>query len=409
MKQSAILELKNISKIYSNQTKSALDALNTKVLEDVSLTLGHGELLGLLGPSGCGKTTLLRVIAGFESISQGTVEIAGKVVCTNRESVAAEKRNTGMVFQDYALFPHLTVAENIAFGLKNQGKKHSEDFFVGSFTGKKSPKTQIKQRVAEVLELVGLGDLEKRYPHQLSGGQQQRISLARALAPQPTLILLDEPLSNLDVQVRHRLRGEIRSILKAAGTSAIFVTHDREEALAISDKIAVMRNGKLEQVGTPEEIYLNPASRFVAEFVTQANFLPATRKGHFWLTEIGQVEIDAIKVDASTTAVSPNKAFRDLVPSLEGLDAQGDLMLRQEDIVLTVDSAGNMQITERQFLGREYHYTIETASGKKIQARSGLENAIAVGTKVNISFDAASLRIFPVSTLVKPLAKVLSK
>ena len=283
MEQSVILQLHNISKSYANQT----DRQRTLVLDNVSLTLQHGELLGLLGPSGCGKTTLLRIIAGFEAISQGTVAIAGKVVCTHCDFVAAEKRNTGMVFQDYALFPHLTVAENIAFGLKHQERKNLK----AVFGHKPGFNRQIKQRVAEVLALVGLTGMEKRYPHQLSGGQQQRISLARALAPQPALILLDEPLSNLDVQVRHRLRAEIRAILKATGISAIFVTHDREEALAISDKIAVMRQGKIEQVGTPEDIYLHPASRFVAEFVTQANFVPAQRQDRVWHTEIGKVSV----------------------------------------------------------------------------------------------------------------------
>ncbi len=374
MKQFVILQLHNISKTFPNKTTSSIDSRHSKVLDDVSLTLEHGELLGLLGPSGCGKTTLLRVVAGFESISEGTVEIAGKVVSNHCSSLAAEKRNTGMVFQDYALFPHLTVAENIAFGLKNQSKSSS-----GIFAHQKASKVQIKQRVSEVLELVGLSGLEKRYPHQLSGGQQQRISLARALAPQPSLILLDEPLSNLDVQVRHRLRGEIRSILKAAGTSAIFVTHDREEALAISDQIAVMRNGKLEQIGTPEQIYLNPASRFVAEFVTQANFLPATRKGNFWLTEIG-----AIEAAQANVIMNPD----------EKSEQQGDLMLRQEDIELVADSASKITVIERQFLGREYHYTVETASGKRIQARTNLNKAIALGTNVSLSFNISSPRIF---------------
>lgn len=381
MEHSVILQLKNITKTYGNKSTSSTDSGQILVLDDVSLTLLHGELLGLLGPSGCGKTTLLRIIAGFESISQGTVEIAGKVVCTNCDAVAAEKRNTGMVFQDYALFPHLTVGENIAFGLKNQRKKHNK----GIFTNKKSFHNQIEPRVAEVLELVGLRGLEKRYPHQLSGGQQQRISLARALAPQPALILLDEPLSNLDVQVRHRLRAEIRAILKAAGTSAIFVTHDREEALAISDKIAVMHRGKLEQVGTPEEMYLNPASRFVAEFVTQANFLPATKEGQFWQTEIGNV------------ARSETESR---------LGDQGDLMVRQEDIILTPDRTSKIVVRERQFLGREYHYCLETASGKRIYARSDLSNAIAVGTKVNLSLNIASPRIFPLTQAKKSLAQV---
>ncbi len=290
-----------------------------------------------------------------------------------------------MVFQDYALFPHLTVAENIAFGLKNQGKKPQKRIL----SAQKLLNTQINQRVAEILELVGLSGLEKRYPHQLSGGQQQRIALARALAPQPALILLDEPLSNLDVQVRHRLRGEIRAILKAAGTSAIFVTHDREEALAISDKIAVMRQGKIEQAGTPEEIYLNPASRFVAEFVTQANFLPASRQGQIWQTEIGEIpisEANLVHDHEQSTGISSQ---------------EGDLMLRQEDITLLPDPNSPMVVSERQFLGREYHYCVETTSGKKIHVRTNLQQAIAVGTKVSLSLSIASPRIFPVSMLTE--------
>lgn len=371
MENSVILQLKNITKTYPNPA----DRHQNLVLDDVSLTLNHGDLLGLLGPSGCGKTTLLRIIAGFESISQGIVEIAGNVVCTNCDSIAAEKRNTGMVFQDYALFPHLTVAENIAFGLKNQRKKPNR----GLFAQNKILQQKIQQRVTEVLELVGLSGFQKRYPHQLSGGQQQRISLARALAPQPALILLDEPLSNLDVQVRHRLRAEIRAILKAAGTSAIFVTHDREEALAISDKIAVMRDGKLEQIGTPEEIYLNPQSRFVAEFVTQANFIPATKKDFTWVTELGEITISESTKDNSS----------DL----------GDLMIRQEDVAIAPDLNSKIVIRERQFLGREYHYCLETASGKRIHARTDLDNAIAVGTRVNIALNISAPKVFPVSTV----------
>jgi iron(III) transport system ATP-binding protein len=370
MNQSVILQLNNITKIYPGGTGSkSTVGQSTTVLDNVSLTLNHGELLGLLGPSGCGKTTLLRIIAGFESISKGSVAIAGKVVCTNCESLAAEKRHTGMVFQDYALFPHLTVAENLAFGLKRQNKDARNGLF-----SRQQP--QAKERVAEVLQLVGLTGLEQRYPHQLSGGQQQRISLARALAPEPALILLDEPLSNLDVQVRHRLRAEIRAILKAAGTSAVFVTHDREEALAISDKIAVMRQGKIEQVGTPEEVYLNPATRFVAEFVTQANFLPVTKQGQVWVTEIGNLTVS---------------------PSTTDLAVKGDLVLRPEDITLVADPLSPIVVRERQFLGREYYYAVETASGKIIYVRMGLATAIAVGAKVSLSLNVNAPQIFGIN------------
>lgn len=374
MNQSVILQLKNITKTYPGGTGSKFTlGQSTTVLDNVSLTLNHGELLGLLGPSGCGKTTLLRIIAGFESISEGSVAIAGKVVCTNCESLAAEKRHTGMVFQDYALFPHLTVAENLAFGLKRQNKDARQGLF-------SRQQHQVKQRVAEVLQLVGLTGLEQRYPHQLSGGQQQRISLARALAPEPALILLDEPLSNLDVQVRHRLRAEIRAILKAAGTSAVFVTHDREEALAISDKIAVMRQGKIEQIGTPEEVYLNPSTRFVAEFVTQANFLPATKQGQVWVTEIGHLTVSPSTTDAAVKA------------------SKGDLVLRPEDITLVADPLSPIVVRERQFLGREYYYGVETASGKMIYARMGLAQAIAVGTKVRLSLNIENPQIFTLTS-----------
>ena len=398
MKQSVILQLKNITKIYTHRPGSVFKKHHrTVVLDNVSLTLKHGELLGLLGPSGCGKTSLLRIVAGFEPISQGTVEIAGKVVCTNCDSLAPEKRNTGMVFQDYALFPHLTVRENIAFGIQNKRKNRYGELYPQKIVSK----SYIQQRVAEVLKLVGLTGLESRYPHQLSGGQQQRISLARALAPQPTIILLDEPLSNLDIQVRHRLRSEIRSILKAAGTSAIFVTHDREEALAISDRVAVMRHGNIEQVGTPEEIYLNPASRFVAEFVTQANFLPATRKNQVWITEIGEVEIP--ENDRTNNDRTNNDDY-----SVKALSDQGDLMLRQEDVILLPDMSSQIVVRERQFLGKEYHYCIETPSGKRLYARSNLNQAISVGTKVNLSLAISSPLVFPVSPLAakQSLAKI---
>jgi iron(III) transport system ATP-binding protein len=359
MTSTAILNLDNISKTFPDRERS--------IVNNVSFSLQQGELLGLLGPSGCGKTTLLRIIAGFDRPSAGTVELAGKIVDSHNCWIPPEQRNTGMVFQDYALFPHLSIGENIAFGLKvnkNNGW--------GRLKGEK-----IKKRVTEVLELVGLSGLEKRYPHQLSGGQQQRIALARALAPQPTLILLDEPLSNLDAQVRIRLREEVRCILKAAGTSAIFVTHDREEALAISDRISVMRQGKLEQIGTPEEIYSRPASRFVAEFVTQANFLTGTRQGNTWLTEIGELEFTPLQIPDSCVT--------------------GEIMLRQEDLILRPDEAAKVVVKERQFLGREYRYCLETPSGKTIHARTTASIRVDVGSRVKLSSIERNPCIFSVA------------
>ena len=369
MESSPILQLKNVTKKYPSSSVAAV--------ESVDLNLVEGELLGLLGPSGCGKTTLLRIVAGFEKVSQGEVSLAGKVISDRNNNVPPEKRNTGMVFQDYALFPHLTVAENIAFGLKGKRK-----------FGRLSKK-EINHKIGDVLNLVGLSGLNNRYPHELSGGQQQRVALARALAPQPELILLDEPLSNLDVQVRQRLREEIRRILKAAGTSAIFVTHDREEALAISDKIAVMRAGKLEQVGTPEAIYTQPSSKFVAEFVTQANFLTAKKEGALWKTEIGEVDSNFLRLTSAGNE--------------ENLCDRAEVMLRQEDITLIPDHNSSVVVRERQFLGREYRYCLETASGKRIHARTSISNAVDVGTNVNLSMIKSQPVIFPFSNFEKKI------
>ncbi|MBD2247666.1 ABC transporter ATP-binding protein [Nostoc sp. FACHB-888] len=344
--QQVILHLQNVTKQFAETTFPAVD--------NVSLTLQQGDILGLLGPSGCGKTTLLRMIAGFERSQAGEIKIGGQVVCNNSTCIPAEQRDIGVVFQDYALFPHLNVAENVAFGLKNFSKQ------------------QIQKRIAEVITLVRLEGLEKRYPYELSGGQQQRVALARALAPQPQLMLLDEPLSNLDIQVRLRLREEIRDILKAAGTSAIFVTHDQEEALAISDIVGVMRQGYLEQIGTPEEIYTYPASRFVAEFVTQANFLPARRQGNLWETEIGSFEL-----------------------TVNHTENTGEIMIRQEDFILKPSTDAPVVVRTRRFLGREYQYCLQTPSGKEIHARTMTDMALPVGTKVELSIASDTVKVFP--------------
>ncbi len=341
-----ILSLQNITKSFG---QSKIPAVN-----NVSLKLQQGDILALLGPSGCGKTTLLRIVGGFECPETGTVEIDKHKVCCPVSWVPPEKRDVGIVFQDYALFPHLTVAENIGFGLKNLNKQ------------------QVQQQVSEVLNLVRLENLEERYPYELSGGQQQRVALARALAPKPKLMLLDEPLSNLDIQVRLRLREEIRDILKVAGTSAIFITHDQEEALAIADVVGVMRLGHLEQIGTPEEIYSHPASRFVAEFVTQANFVPARRQGNIWQTEIGGFEIEGNH--------GQNK---------------GEIMIRQEDLMLKPDADGKIKITKRHFLGREYRYCLQTPSGREIHARTMTDIVLPEGTPVQVSIADDAVRIFP--------------
>jgi iron(III) transport system ATP-binding protein len=350
MKVTPILELASVTKSFSAEQAPAVSNL--------SLSVPPGDILGLLGPSGCGKTTLLRLIAGFERPNAGTIQIGGQVVASGTSWIPPEQRQLGMVFQDYALFPHLTVRENIGFGLQNLGKG------------------EVKNRIDEAIALVSLTGFENRYPHELSGGQQQRVALARALAPRPKLILLDEALSNLDRQVRDRLREEVRHILKTAEISAVFVTHDQQEALSISDLVAVMRHGRLEQWGTPESIYTKPASRFVASFVTQANFLEAKRlNANVWETEIGCFEIAQTQGDT------------------------GEVMIRQEDLVLKADPQGKVKICDRQFLGREYRYCLQTDSGKELHALTDKETDLAIGTPVQVYLTRQQPQIFQTSTL----------
>jgi len=245
----SIIELKNISKQYPGASTFAVD--------DVSFSLNKGEILALVGESGSGKTTLLRLIAGLEHPSKGEITLSGKTIVKGRKSVPTNKRRTGMVFQDYALFPHLTIFENVAFGLKGLNKKETEE------------------RVMETIELTDLQEDVKKYPHQLSGGQQQRVSLARALAPRPDLLLLDEPFSNLDTILRDQVREEVRQIIKSLGITAILVTHDTRDAFATADKIAVMLKGELLQIDTPDTLYNNPNSIYVAELFGKANNLEA--------------------------------------------------------------------------------------------------------------------------------------
>jgi iron(III) transport system ATP-binding protein len=369
MNSSAILRLEGVTKQYESMTQPAV--------EQVCLELYQGELLSLLGPSGCGKTTLLRLIAGFEQTKTGSVELAGRRVDGKGDWLPPEHRDVGVVFQDYALFPHLTIYKNVAFGLKQRSRRHSNQ--------------EIRQRVKDAIALVGLEGLEQRYPHELSGGQQQRVALARALAPRPNLILLDEPFSNLDVEVRLYLRQEVRHILKKTGISAVFVTHDQEEALAISDRIGVMRAGHLEQLGTPEELYLHPASRFVAGFVTQANFVPAHHQGQVCQTEIGNfaIETGAIAAPDQPAALIDNPTWR-------SRDSQpGELMIRQEDLCLNPDEQSNVVVCDRQFLGREYRYCLQTPSGQELHARTPVCRPLPVGTRVRLSVPNQTLRFFP--------------
>ncbi len=347
-----VLSCHNITKRFDRAAVAAVS--------DVGFDLYQGELLGLLGPSGCGKTTLLRIMAGFERPQSGEITLSGQQVCESGVWVPPEKRQVGVVFQDYALFPHLSVYENVTFGLKQLCRKG------------KLPKKQIRELASESINLVGLSSMEKRYPHELSGGQQQRVALARALAPRPPLILMDEPFSNLDVQVRLRLRQEVRDILKNVGASGIFVTHDQEEALAIADKVAVMHQGKLVQLDTPEDIYQSPASRFVAEFVTQANFVPAVRQADEWKTALGSLALAPFSTDAT----------------------EGDLMIAQEDLQIVRDEQGPLLVQGRQFLGREYQYSLLMEAGQVLEVRSPANVRLEVGDRVSAKVSPERLRLF---------------
>jgi iron(III) transport system ATP-binding protein len=370
-----ILQLNEVSKTFARQWPArSTDGACPWAVDHVSVSLESGNILGLLGPSGCGKTTLLRLIAGFETPQTGQIILNGQRVAEPGRCLPPERRKIAMVFQDFALFPHLTVAENVGFGLRSR-------WHLGKFWQRSRPEErQVHHRVMEVLELVGLGAMVKRYPHELSGGQQQRVALARALAPNPTLVLLDEPLSNLDVQVRLRLREELRVILKQAGTAAVFVTHDHEEALSLSDQVAVMRNGVLEQVGTPEAIYTRPATPFVAEFVSQANVLTAQRQAQCWQTEIGPLSAELLRLVSGPTDCQ-----------------QGLVMIREEDLQVAPCEESNTVIINRQFLGREYRYCIQTDSGQELHARMMALEPLSIGTKVRLHLGAHGAQVFPQS------------
>lgn len=267
-------------------------------VNDVSFSLNENEILALLGPSGCGKTTTLRLVAGFEWPDAGSVYIGDRLVAGEGQYIGPEKRGVGMVFQDYPLFPHRTVAQNVAFGLHRMNRHAA------------------RERVDEVLERVGMSAYTKRYPHQLSGGQQQRVALAQALAPKPKVILLDEPFSNLDATLRYELRLEVRNILKDSGTSAILVTHDQKEAFAVADRIAVMNEGRIEQIGTPYALYSQPSTRFVAEFLGHSALLDgiAEPETPSIITDMGPVPClacPAVSGERVTVSLRPDSVLID--------------------------------------------------------------------------------------------------
>ena len=328
-----------------------------RVLNDFSLTLARGQIGCVLGPSGCGKTTALRCVAGFERISAGRIAVNGEEMSRPGHTVPPERRRIGMVFQDYALFPHLTVAGNVGFGLRQLEPARR------------------RQRAGELLELIGMAHAAEHYPHELSGGQQQRVALARALAPRPELLLLDEPFSNLDVDLRERIGLEVREILKQQSMTAILVTHDQHDSFAIADEIGVMRNGRIEHWGTPYDLYHRPATRFVADFVGQGAFLPGT-------------------VLADSRIQLELGIFQGNLPGNLPQGAVVDVLLRPDDILHDDASPLQAQVLHKAFRGAEFLYTLQLPGGGRVMSLVPSHHNHAIGEKIGIRLEIDHLVAF---------------
>jgi iron(III) transport system ATP-binding protein len=316
-------------------------------VDGVDLHVRQGELVALLGPSGCGKTTLLRILAGFEYPDAGDVVLDGRVLNGRGAFVPPERRRIGMVFQDYALFPHLDVASNVAFGMKREANK--------------------KKRVGELLDLVGLEGLGRRMPHELSGGQQQRVALARTLAPEPAMVLLDEPFSNLDPALRTKVRAEVRQIMQALGMTAVFVTHDQEEALSVAERVAVMLEGRIVQSGHPAEIYRNPATRGVAEFLGDANILEGRMKGGEITFALG------LAAPPATAAVGASSG-----------EGHAHVLVRPENLALTMDGGVAGVVVGREYYGHDQMVTVQLSDGTVVRVRSHAGEDVVIGAQVGV-------------------------
>jgi iron(III) transport system ATP-binding protein len=325
----------------------------------VSFRLEPGEVLSVLGPSGCGKTTLLRLIAGFEAADSGDIKLLGETVSGPSVHMPPDRRNVGMVFQEFALFPHLTVEENMGFGLH------------------RLPSDERRNRLAEVTDLVGLGNLLERYPHELSGGQQQRVALARTLAPRPIAVLLDEPFSNLDAHMRREISCEVEGILRADGIATMFVTHDREQAFAMGDRVGVMADGRLEQLDTPDTVYHRPATPFVARLAGTSDFLEGRVQGGLASTELGGLRY-----------VSENGALNDGTPV--------ELLVRPDDFRVVPDPDGPGVASFQEFRGDESSLVVTLPSGATLRCRQRSRSDTAIGTRVRlVQEEGASFLAFP--------------
>jgi iron(III) transport system ATP-binding protein len=344
---SARLEVRDVDVAYGDNT----------VVRDVSFVLEAGTIGCLLGPSGCGKTTLLRAVAGFEPVSRGEIAIRGQRVSWPGRTLPPERRRIGMVFQDFALFPHLTVARNVGFGLRGVSMR------------------QRRQRVEELLALVGLSGAARLYPHELSGGMQQRVALARAMAPRPDILLMDEPFSSMDAELREQLAREVRAVLKREEITAILVTHDQLEAFAMADMIGVLNDGKVHQWGTGFGLYHEPANRFVADFIGQGALITAT------VHDASQVRTELGRISGSHP--------HGLEP---GSDAE--VLIRPDDLVYDESSPRQATIVERAFRGAEYLYTLRLESGAEVLCLVPSHHRHAVGERIGIRLEADHLVAF---------------
>jgi len=353
------IRLESISKRFIHRVKGEVSAVDR-----VSLRVEPGEFLTLLGPSGCGKTTTLRMIAGFERPDRGRIFIGDEDVT----DLMANQRNIGFVFQNYALFPHLSVFENVAYGLRVKGME----------------KTAIERGVADVLALVGLKGYERQFPHQLSGGEQQRVALARAVVIQPRVLLFDEPLSNLDAKLRVYMRSEIRRLQKTLSITTVYVTHDQEEAMAVSDHVAVMNEGKIVQIGTAEDLYTKPESTFVAQFIGRINILPAEVKEVRESLTIINIFDQSFQIPKSVTSLGSGQRIR--------------VFIRPESIELTKDIQENQlkgRIVEKTFLGEKVDYQIEIA-GHSLNATSYdpfLHETFGLNDEVGITLNPKAIKL----------------